>query len=213
MNLFCVGLSHHTANVETGNVSPAALARNVLFACRLRRSMLGSPTCNRVEVYGASENACHDEIAQCLLQTVRSVTPATVARCPFLPLRSEKWRTTSVPGCIRTRFDGRRRDRNSWTNKKKAYQSARASGAVGPCLHRLFSTGFRVAKQVRTHTEITRGSVSVGPLRLNLAQKKFSVNSAIVKSWFWKLVKRASAQARGAHFPRCQRSAREQSLK
>ena len=45
---------------------------------------------------------------------------------------------------------------------KKAYESARATGAAGPILHRLFQRAFRVAKQVRTHTEITRGSVSVG---------------------------------------------------
>ena len=56
---------------------------------------------------------------------------------------------------------------------KKAYQSARASGAVGPCLHRLFQRAFRVAKQVRTHTEITRGSVSVGSVAVDLAQKIF----------------------------------------
>ena len=56
---------------------------------------------------------------------------------------------------------------------KRAYQSARASGAVGPCLHRLFQRAFRVAKQVRTHTEITRGSVSVGSVAVDLAQKIF----------------------------------------
>jgi len=56
---------------------------------------------------------------------------------------------------------------------KKAYESARASGAVGPRLHRLFQRAFRVAKQVRTHTEITRGSVSVGSVAVDLAQKIF----------------------------------------
>jgi len=56
---------------------------------------------------------------------------------------------------------------------KKAYESARKSGAAGPCLHRLFQRAFRVAKQVRTHTQITRGSVSVGPVAVDLAQKIF----------------------------------------
>jgi glutamyl-tRNA reductase len=56
---------------------------------------------------------------------------------------------------------------------KKAYESARASGAAGPCLHRLFQRAFRVAKQVRTHTEITRGSVSVGSVAVDLAQRIF----------------------------------------
>ena len=56
---------------------------------------------------------------------------------------------------------------------KKAYESARASGVAGPWLHRLFQRAFRVAKQVRTHTEITRGSVSVGSVAADLAQRIF----------------------------------------
>src|SRR6202011_6283230 len=45
---------------------------------------------------------------------------------------------------------------------KRAYESARASGGAGPLLHRLFQRAFRVAKQVRSHTHITRGAVSIG---------------------------------------------------
>src|SRR5207253_10272418 len=56
---------------------------------------------------------------------------------------------------------------------KKAYESARASGAVGPYLHRLFQRAFHVARQVRTHTDITRGSVSVGSVAVELAQRIF----------------------------------------
>ena len=50
---------------------------------------------------------------------------------------------------------------------------ARKSEAVGPYLHRLFQRAFRVAKQVRTHTEITRGAVSVGSVAVDLAQRIF----------------------------------------
>jgi glutamyl-tRNA reductase len=56
---------------------------------------------------------------------------------------------------------------------KKAYESARISGAVGPYLHRLFQRAFRVAKQVRTHTDIARGAVSVGSVAVELAQRIF----------------------------------------
>jgi glutamyl-tRNA reductase len=56
---------------------------------------------------------------------------------------------------------------------KKAYESARKSGSAGPYLHRLFQRAFRVAKQVRTHTEITRGLVSVGSVAVDLAEKIF----------------------------------------
>jgi len=56
---------------------------------------------------------------------------------------------------------------------KKAYESARTSGAVGSYLHRLFQRAFRVAKQVRTRTDITRGAVSVGSVAVELAQRIF----------------------------------------
>jgi glutamyl-tRNA reductase len=56
---------------------------------------------------------------------------------------------------------------------KKAYELARTSGAVGPYLHRLFQRAFRVAKQVRTHTEIARGAVSVGSVAVELANRIF----------------------------------------
>src|SRR5437870_6735937 len=49
----------------------------------------------------------------------------------------------------------------------------RNSGAAGPYLHRLFQRAFRVAKQVRTHTDITRGAVSVGSVAVDLAEKIF----------------------------------------
>src|SRR5438094_5202431 len=56
---------------------------------------------------------------------------------------------------------------------KKAYESARTSGAAGPYLHRLFQRAFRVAKQVRSHTGIARGSVSVASVAVDLAEKIF----------------------------------------
>jgi glutamyl-tRNA reductase len=56
---------------------------------------------------------------------------------------------------------------------KKAYESARTSGAVGPYLHRLFQRAFRVAKQVRTYTDVARGAVSVGSIAVELAQRIF----------------------------------------
>src|SRR5947208_4304800 len=56
---------------------------------------------------------------------------------------------------------------------KKAYELARKSGAAGQYLHRMFQRAFRVAKQVRTHTDIARGAVSVGSVAVDLAQRIF----------------------------------------
>ena len=56
---------------------------------------------------------------------------------------------------------------------KKAYAVARESGSAGPLLHRLFQRAFHVAKEVRSRTEITRGSVSVASVVVDLAVKIF----------------------------------------
>jgi len=52
MNLFCIGLSHHTANVQTRE----RFAGGAGAECNLRAAgcaeALVLATCNRVEVYG-----------------------------------------------------------------------------------------------------------------------------------------------------------------
>lgn len=56
---------------------------------------------------------------------------------------------------------------------KKAYGAAQESGATGKHLNKLFQRAFRVAKEVRTDTNITRGAVSVGSVAAELAEKIF----------------------------------------
>jgi glutamyl-tRNA reductase len=169
MNLFCIGLSHHNADVEAreyfaGHVESDRALRN----CGCNEALVLS-TCNRVEVYAASEKRVStDEIARCL---VRDDTAHRFAP-PFYRYEGEKcaqhlFRVTSGLDSMvvgETEILGQ---------AKKAYEVARATGAAGRYLHRLFQRAFRVAKQVRTHTEITRGAVSVGSVAVDLAYKIF----------------------------------------
>jgi len=169
MNLFCIGLSHHNADVEAreyfaGHVESDRALRN----CGCNEALVLS-TCNRVEVYAASEKRVStDEIARCL---VRDDTAHRFAP-PFYRYEGEKcaqhlFRVTSGLDSMvvgETEILGQ---------AKKAYEAARATSAAGRYLHRLFQRAFRVAKQVRTHTEITRGAVSVGSVAVDLAYKIF----------------------------------------
>ncbi len=171
MNLFCVGLSHHTANVETRE----RFAGHAETDCILRTAgcaeALLLTTCNRVEVYGASEQRVPtDEIARCLVRTIDN-EPEEYAQ-PFY--RYEDTRCVQHLFRVASGLDSMVVGESEILGQvKKAYESARASGAAGPCLHRLFQRAFRVAKQVRTHTDITRGSVSVGSVAVDLAQRIF----------------------------------------
>jgi glutamyl-tRNA reductase len=56
---------------------------------------------------------------------------------------------------------------------KDAYDVARSNGQTGRWLNRLFQSSFAAAKSVRTRTGITRGSVSVGSVSVELAEKIF----------------------------------------
>jgi glutamyl-tRNA reductase len=171
MNLFCVGLSHHTANVETrerfaGHAQSECVLRNAGCA-----EVLLLMTCNRVEVYGASEKRVStEEIAHCLAREIEK--DAHQYALPFYRYEGEKCmqHLFRVASGLDSMIVG---ESEILGQAKKAYESAKKSGAVGPYLHRLFQRAFRVAKQVRTHTEITRGSVSVGSVAVDLAQRIF----------------------------------------
>jgi len=128
-------------------------------------------TCNRVEVYAASEKRVStDEIARCLVRNIENDRSEYAP--PFYRYEDEKCvqHLFRVASGLDSMVVG---ESEILGQAKKAYESARASGVAGPWLHRLFQRAFRVAKQVRTHTEITRGSVSGGSVAVGLAQRIF----------------------------------------
>ena len=170
MNLFCVGLSHRRTSVETLERYAGRPQTSVeLRECGCAEALLLA-TCNRVEVYGAAQQAVPtDQIAQRLLGEAGVTDPGYSnfyryenAECAQHLFRVASGLDSVVVG--ETEILGQ---------VKKAYEAARQSGAAGPYLHRLFQRAFRVAKQVRTRTEITRGSVSVGSVAVDLAEKIF----------------------------------------
>jgi glutamyl-tRNA reductase len=56
---------------------------------------------------------------------------------------------------------------------KSAYETATHHQTAGKWLHKLFQSSFNAAKEVRSQTMITRGSVSVGSVSVELAEKIF----------------------------------------
>src|SRR6266700_6246727 len=171
MNLFCIGLSHHTANVATREqFADGATAESIVREAGCTEALLLS-TCNRVEVYAVShQRISTDEIARCLMRKM-DTDPHDYAP-PFYRYEAEKCvqHLFRVASALDSMVVG---ESEILGQAKKAYESARTSGAVGPYLHRLFQRAFRVAKQVRSRTEITRGAVSVGSVVVDLAVKIF----------------------------------------
>src|SRR5215472_13203762 len=171
MNLFCIGLSHHTANVATREqFAGNATAESIVSQAGCTEALL-LMTCNRVEVYAVSDKRIStDEIARCLIAKTNRNPHNNAA--PFYRYEDNKCvhHLFRVASGLDSMVVG---ESEIFGQAKKAYESARTSGAVGPYLHRLFQRAFRVAKQVRTHTDIARGAVSVGSVAVELAQRIF----------------------------------------
>ena len=171
MKVLCVGLSHHTANVETRERFGRTLEAERLLRENGCAEALVLDTCNRVEVYAAVErDLATSEIARCVtreLDAEVSTDQSTFYRYENSECAQHLFRVASGLDSMvvgETEVLGQ---------AKRAYEAARESGAAGPYLHRLFQRAFRVAKQVRTHTDITRGAVSIGSVAAELAGKIF----------------------------------------
>src|SRR5881296_1584784 len=171
MNLFCLGLSHHTADVATREqFTGSATTESIVRQTGCAEALLLT-TCNRVEVYAVSDRRVStDEIARCLIRKANS-DPHQYAP-PFYRYEANKCahHLFRVASGLDSMVVG---ESEIFGQAKKAYESARTSQAAGPYLHRLFQRAFRVAKQVRTHTDISRGAVSVGSVAVDLAQRIF----------------------------------------
>lgn len=172
MNLLCIGLNHRTADVETrerfaGSPQTVAMLRGLNFS-----ELLLLATCNRVEVYGTCETEIDtEEVANCLRATPDVGSLADLAvfyrhqdeQCARHLFRVASGLDSMVIG--ETEILGQ---------AKRAYENARSNDLAGPRLHRLCQHAFRVAKRVRTKTGICRGSVSVGSVAVDLAEKIFA---------------------------------------
>ncbi len=173
MNLFCVGLSHHESKVKTlerfgGHAETRCLLRHAGCSETLLLN-----TCNRVEVYAvAPAPPSTVDVARCLGEFGNGDTPDGFYRRDAHDCVAHLFRVASG---LDSMVIG---ETEIFGQIKKAYEAARSAGEAGPVLHRLFQRAFRVAKQVRTHTEITRGPVSVSSVAVDLAARIFGDLSA-----------------------------------
>jgi len=170
MNLFCVGISHHTAKVETRErYLPRGPGESLRTDCGCAEAVMLA-TCNRVELYAAArDTVTTEQVAHCLGQ--RETRPGEVGSGFYRYDGQESVRNLFRVACgLDSLVIG---ETEILGQVKKAYALARESGSAGPLLHRLFQRAFHVAKQVRSRTEITRGSVSVASVVVDLAVKIF----------------------------------------
>jgi glutamyl-tRNA reductase len=178
MPLLVLGLSHHTAPVALRERFAFGEARvpavlQLLHDTGLADEAVILSTCNRVELYAVTDAeparafaelreflvTCHDYRDPLTDEIYALTEPQSVEHLFQVAcgLDSMMLGETEILGQL-----------------KKAYDLALQHRHTGPRLNRAFQRAFHVAKQVRTETQIQRGSVSVASAAVELAEKIFS---------------------------------------
>lgn len=172
MNILCAGLNHRNAHLDVRErfaVRESEMAE-VLGRIRAIDGVSGAvmlSTCNRVELYAAS---------LCPLRALDGFRSILSERAGLeAPLYHH-----DTPRAVRHLFrvasglDSMVIGETEILGQvKRAYSVASEAGAATRPLHRLFQHAFRVAKSVRTETQITSGPTSVGSVAVELAGKIF----------------------------------------
>jgi glutamyl-tRNA reductase len=178
MKLFVAGVSYKTAPVavrEKLAVHPSLLP---CHGCRLK---LGAnldevvllSTCNRVEVYGTTTRVNGN-----VHGIFKNFGANESDFAPYLYVKEgdEAVRhLLSVAGGLDSMVVG---ETEITGQVKNAYQKAQEVKLTGRVMNRLFQTALQIGKEIRTYTNIGRGSVSVGSVAVELAEKIFDQNLA-----------------------------------
>ena len=178
MPIVVIGLSHHSSPVNVRERFAFAEARIPAALQSLRDSGAAQEavilsTCNRVEIYAATSLEPRAAFAE--LQEFLFASTITAIRSPTKFTRSPN--RTAFITCSRSPAASIR-----WCSAKRKFSASSKRPTTSRCntstpaarLNKAFQRAFNVAKHIRTETNIQRGSVSVGSVAVELAEKIFT---------------------------------------
>jgi glutamyl-tRNA reductase len=178
MPFIVLGLSHHSSPVTVRErfafaegAIPAALQKLRLTGIVQEAVILS--TCNRVEIYAATDRPGRQamgELRQFLIDHHNYQDPIDT-ELYFLSEPESTEHLFKVACGLDSMVLG---ETEILGQLKKAYETALQHKQTGRHLNKAFQKAFNVAKQIRTETNIQRGSISVGSVAVELAQKIFS---------------------------------------
>jgi glutamyl-tRNA reductase len=177
MGIHVIGLSHRSAPVEVRErmafpelAIPDVLAR--LRAQGIAEEGVILSTCNRVELYAVSSLAALEaqtELRRFLLHE-RGISESLENELYALSDTRSVEHLFKVACGLDSMVLG---ETEILGQLKKAYEIALQNRHTGGRLNKAFQRAFNVAKQVRTETQIQRGSISVASVAVELAEKIF----------------------------------------
>ncbi len=167
MNFQLVGCSHHNASIELRerlafNPTQAARALDLWRERFPAAEAVLLSTCNRVEVYSASETDVatpdRQQVASFLAE-FHGLEPASVGE-EFFQQSGEAavWHLFSVTASLDSLVLG---EPQILAQVKQAYQLAQQRQSAGPLTHDMFQAALRVAKRVAGETSIYEKRVSI----------------------------------------------------
>lgn len=181
MAIVVIGLSHRSSPVTVRERFAFAEAQIPMALQSLRDSAAAHEavilsTCNRVEIYAATSS----EPRRAFASLREFLINAHEYRDPL----SDEIYALSEPQSVQHLFrvacglDSMVLGETEILGQlKRAYDLALQHGHTAGTLNRAFQRAFNVAKHIRTHTNIQRGSVSVGSVAVELAERIFNTLS------------------------------------
>ena len=180
MSVWALGLNHTTAPLDLRGRFALALDPIAPTQQSLRKYIASGrhpqveaaiiSTCNRTEIYCASEHAALDHTFGWLAQS-GGVAPALLRSHAYTLHDGEAARHAfRVASGLDSMVLG---EAQILGQMKDAVRAAETAGALGSTLNQLFQRSFAVAKEVRTATEIGAHSISMAAAAVRLAGQLF----------------------------------------
>ena len=176
MAVWALGLNHHTAPLDLRGRFAFALDQIAPALHGLRQSHARHPeaailsTCNRTEVYCASDNVQIDHTLGWLAKA-GDVSPAALHEHTYVLQNDQAARHAfRVASGLDSMVLG---EAQILGQMKNAVRAAEDAGALGTTLNQLFQRSFAVAKEVRTSTDIGAHSISMAAAAVRLAGNLF----------------------------------------
>ena len=176
MAVWALGLNHHTAPLDLRGRFAFAIDQIAPALHGLRQSHLRHPeaailsTCNRTEVYCASEHVQIDHTLGWLAKAGK-VSPDALHQHTYVLQNDQAARHAfRVASGLDSMVLG---EAQILGQMKNAVRAAEDAGALGTTLNQLFQRSFAVAKEVRTSTDIGAHSISMAAAAVRLAGNLF----------------------------------------
>ena len=177
MEILVLGLNHKTAPIEVREKLSVPPQRASEFLEKFKKrsifeERLVLSTCNRTEIYGVAHDSARDiHQAKALLGEYSNLDVRSFEDKMYVLKQPDSVEHLfSVASGLDSMVLG---ETEIIGQVKDAYQIAHQAGQTGKVLNALFQRSLKVAKNLRSSTELGTGHVSVASVAVDLAQKIF----------------------------------------